>query len=605
MLLLAKVKAMKKVWVAALAALVVLSAQAQDKVLRYAFRAAETGFDPARVSDSYSNIVNTAIFDAPLRWAYLARPYRMEPSGCELPTISPDFKTITFKVRPGLYFSDDPAFKGQRRELVAADYVYSIKRHYDPATNSPNLYIFESAKILGLSELRQKAIKSKKPFDYDAPVEGLKALDRYTWQIQLGKPDPRFVENLTNPLAAALAREVVEMYGDKTPQHPVGTAAFMLKRDEWRRSSRIVLVKNPNFRDERYAEEAPADRPDLQAVAQKFKGRPLPMVDRIEIAIIEQSQPRWLSFLNREAELIQELPGEFAPVALPNGQLAPNLVKRGIAKVPYVNPDINHVFFNMKDPMVGGYDAHQVALRRAISLAYQTDQEIRLVRRGQMIPAQGLMPPGTWGYDPTFKSLMNEHDAAKAKALLDLHGFTDRDGDNWRERPDGTPLRLAMNLQETAEDRARAEIWQKSMAAVGIRIDFKFGKFPENLKASRAGKLMMWGVAWVATTPDAGYHLAIAYGPNAGQANHARFDLPAFNALYEQQAVLPNGPERQRVMNEATKLAIAYMPYKVVGHRLWNDLTQPWLLGYERNVFRRDFFAYVDIDTERLAQETR
>ncbi len=153
---------------------------------------------------------------------------------------------------------------------------------------------------------------------------------------------------------------------------------------------------------------------------------------------------------------------------------------------------------------------------------------------------------------------MNEHDAAKAKALLDLHGFTDRDGDSWRERPDGTPLRLAMNLQETAEDRARAEIWQKSMAAVGIRIDFKFGKFPENLKASRAGKLMMWGVAWVATTPDAGYHLAIAY-----------------------------------------------MPYKVVGHRLWNDLTQPWLLGYERNVFRRDFFAYVDIDTERLAQETR
>jgi ABC-type transport system substrate-binding protein len=596
---------MKKVMVAALAALVLVAAQAQEKVLRYAFRAAETGFDPARVSDTYSNIVNTAIFDAPLRWAYLARPFRMEPAGCELPEVSADFQTITFKVRPGLYFSDDPAFKGQKRELVAADYVYSIKRHYDPATNSPNLYIFESAKLLGLSELRQKALKTKTPFDYDTPVEGLKVLDKYTWQIRLGKADPRFVENLTNPLAAAVAREVVELYGDKTPQHPVGTSAYMLKRDEWRRSSRIVLVKNPHFREEVYAEEAPADRPDLQAMAQRFKGRKLPMIDRVEIAIIEQSQPRWLSFLNREADLLQELPGEFAPVAIPNGQLAPHLVKRGIAKVPYVNPDINHVFFNMTDPMVGGYEPAQVALRRAVSLAYRTDQEIRLVRRGQMIPAQGLMPPGTWGYDPTFKSLMNEHDPAKAKALLDLHGFTDRDRDGWRERPDGTPLRLTMNLQETAEDRARAEIWQKSMAAVGIRIDFKFGKFPENLKASRAGKLMMWGVAWVATTPDAGYHLAIAYGPNAGQANHARFDLPAFNALYEAQSVLPNGPERQRVMNDATKLAVAYMPYKVVGHRLWNDLTQPWLLGYERNVFRRDFFAYVDIDTERLAQETR
>ncbi|MBN8504511.1 MAG: bicyclomycin resistance protein [Burkholderiales bacterium] len=602
--------AVKKVIAALLAAWVwVLPATAeQQKVLRYSFRAAETGFDPARVSDTYSNIVNTAIFDAPLRWAYLARPFRMEPAGCELPEVSSDFKTLTFKVRPGIYFQDDPAFKstnGKGRELVAADYVYSIKRHYDPATNSPNLYIFEGAKLLGLSELRQKALKNKTPFDYDTEVEGLKVLDKYTWQIKLGKPDPRFVDNLTNPLAAALAREVVEAYGDKSPQHPVGTNAFMLKRDEWRRSSRIVLVKNPNFREEFYKEEAPADRPDLQAIAQQFKGRRLPMIDRVEIAIIEQPQPRWLSFLNRESDMLQELPGEFAPVAIPHGKLAPNLAARGIRKVPYPNPDINHYFFNLKDPVVGGYEPAQVALRRALSLAYQTEQEIRLVRRGQMVPAQGLMPPGTWGYDPSFKSSMNEYSPAKAKALLDLHGFVDRDGDGWRDRPDGSPLRLVLNLQENTENRAQAEIWEKSLRAIRVRIDFKFGKFPENLKASRAGKLQMWAVAWVATTPDAGYHLAIGYGPNAGQANHARFDLPAFNALYEKQSILPNGPERQQVMNDAVRLAVAYMPYKVVGHRIWNDLAQPWLLGYERNVFRRDFFAYVDIDLDRLAKDTR
>jgi ABC-type transport system substrate-binding protein len=453
----------KVVWAGLLALVMSAAALAQPKVLRYAFRGAETGFDPARVSDSYSNIVNTAMFDAPLRWAYLARPFRMEPAGCELPEVSADFRTITLKVRPGIFFADDPAFKGRKRELVAADYVYSIKRHYDPATNSPNLYIFESAQLLGLSELRRKALRDKKPFEYDTPVEGLKVLDKYTWQIRLGKPDPRFVDNLTNPLAAALAREVVEHYGDKTPQHPVGTAAFMLKQDEWRRSSRIVLVKNPNFRDEFYAEQAPAERPDLQALAQRLKGRKLPMVDRVEIAIIEEPQPRWLSFLGREAELIQELPGEFAPVAIPHGQLAPNLAARGIQQIPYVNPDINHVFFNLKDPVVGGYSAAQVALRRALSLAYDSEQEIRHVRRGQMIPAQGLMPPGTWGYDPSFRSSMNEHSPAKAKALLDLHGFKDRDGDGWRERPDGSPLRLLMAVQTNAEERARAEIWEKSL----------------------------------------------------------------------------------------------------------------------------------------------
>jgi ABC-type transport system substrate-binding protein len=597
---------MKKVMVAALAAVVLAATPAwsntggaaEPKVLRYAFRSDITSFDPARVSDSYSNTLITGMFDAPVRWAYLARPFKLEPSGCELPEVSADYRTITFKVRPGLFFHDDPAFKGVRRELVAADYVYSLKRHYDPQTKSPNLYILETAGVLGLSELRQKALKNKTPFDYDTPVEGLKVLDKYTWQIKLAKPDPRFVNNLANPLAAALAREVVEFYGDRIGEHPVGTAAFMLKRDEWRRSSRIVLVKNPAYRDEFYNEEAPADRPDLQALAARFKGRKLPMIDRLEVAIIEEPQPRWLAFLNEEADYMQEVPFEFITVAAPNGELAPNLAKRNIQMNRYPAADIGFTFFNMTDPVVGGYEPAQVALRRAIGLAYDVDREIRLARKGQMVPAQGLMPPGTWGYRPDLKTEMSEHNVAKAKALLDLHGFVDRDGDGWRERPDGSPLRLERATQPTADYRVLDELMEKALRSIGVRIGFKQAKFPENLKASRAGRLQMWNVAWVATTPDASYHLAVAYGPNAGQSNHSRFDLPEFNRLYELQAVLPNGPERQQAMDQANKLVVAYMPYKISGHRIWTDLSHPWVSGAERNIFRRDFWQYIDVDMQ-------
>ncbi len=604
---------MRNVLLAALAAGVLAAAplrasaqaSAEPKVLRYAFRSDITSFDPAKVSDTYSNTLITGMFDAPVRWAYLARPFKLEPSGCELPEVSADYKTLTFKVRPGLYFHDDPAFKGRKRELVAADYVYSLKRHYDPQTKSPNLYILESAGVLGLSELRKKALQNKTPFDYDAPVEGLKVLDKYTWQIQLAKPDPRFVNNLANPMAAALAREVVEAYGDRIGEHPVGTAAFMLKRDEWRRSSRIVLVKNPAYRDEFYQEQAPADRPDLQAMAERLKGRKLPMIDRLEVAIIEEPQPRWLAFLNDEADFIQEVPFEFITTAAPNGQLAPNLAKRNIKMNRYPQADINFTFFNMKDPVVGGYEPAQVALRRAIGLAYDVDREIRLARKGQMVPAQGLMPPGTWGYRPDLKTEMSEHNIAKAKALLDLHGFKDVDGDGWRERPDGSELRLQRATQPTADYRVLDELMEKAMRAIGIRIAFKQAKFPENIKASRAGKLQMWNLAWVATTPDAGYHLAVAYGPNGGQANHSRFDLPAFNRLYEQQAVLPNGPERQQLMDQANKLVVAYMPYKISGHRIWTDLSQPWVTGTERNVFRRDFWQYVDVDMAAKAAAGR
>jgi ABC-type transport system substrate-binding protein len=220
-------------------------------------------------------------------------------------------------------------------------------------------------------------------------------------------------------------------------------------------------------------------------------------------------------------------------------------------------------------------------------------REIRLVRRGQAVVAQGPIAPGTWGYDPEFRSELGEHDLTRAKALLDLHGYTDKDGDGWRDQRDGKPLVLEYATSPDQQARQLNEQWKRNMTALGIRIEFKVAKWPENLKASRAGKLMMWGVGWSAGSPDGDTFLAIGYGPNKGQSNHARFDLPAFNALYERQRELPDGPERAAAMRDAARLMIAYMPYKVHVHRIWTDLHQPWVTGYHRNIFVREFFKYV------------
>ncbi|MEO8060749.1 MAG: ABC transporter substrate-binding protein, partial [Burkholderiales bacterium] len=400
----------------ALLAADVPAAAAPQKVLRYAFRVAETGFDPAQISDLYSRTIAANIFDAPLQLEFLARPVRARPNtAAAMPEVSADFKTFTFTIKPGIYFADDPAFKGQRRELVAQDYVYSIKRHYDPKLKSPSLFSFENDKIVGLSELRQELIKAGKPFDYDREVEGLRALDRYRFQIKLADSNPRFVEDLTDgSVAGAVAREVVEAYGDKIMDHPVGTGPFKL--GEWRRSSRIVLDRNPGYREVYYDEEAPADNPVAQAIAAKLKGRRLPMIDRVEIGIIEENQPRWLSFVNKEYDMVEEVPAEFADVVMPGGQLAPNLKRSGIQMVRYARADVALSLFNMEDPMVGGYTPAKVALRRAISLAVDLDKEIRLVRKRQAMPAQGPIGPGTWGYDPAFRSEMSEFNLARAKA---------------------------------------------------------------------------------------------------------------------------------------------------------------------------------------------
>jgi ABC-type transport system substrate-binding protein len=572
------------------------------KVLRYAFPIAETGFDPAQITDLYSRTVAAAIFDAPLEFEFLARPARMRPnSAAAMPEVSADFRTFVFRIQPGIYFADDPAFKGAKRELTAADYVYSIKRHYDPRWKSGNLYLLENAKILGLSELRKQLIEQKKPFDYDREVEGLKTLDRYTFQIKLADPAPRFLYSFTDgSFTGALAREVVEFYGDKIGEHPVGTGAFRLA--EWRRSSKIVLERSRNYREVLYREAAPAADARAVHAAKLNAGKRLPLLDRVEISIIEEQQPRWLAFLNNEHDLLENLPPEFIASAIPNNKMAPNLAKRGLQMLRYPRADVAVSYFGMENPVVGGYEPHKVALRRAMSLAVDVEREIRIVRRGQAIPGQSPIGPETFGYEPNFKSEMSDFSIARAKALLDMHGYVDRNGDGWREQPDGSPLVIEYATQPDQQSRSLIELWNKNMATIGIRMDFRTAKWPENLKSSRAGKLMMWGVGWSANAPDGDTFLALGYGPNKGQANHARFDLPAYNRLYEAQRALPDGPERLAAMVAAKKTMVAWMPYKIHVHRIWTDLNQPWVLGYHRNIFVREFYKYIDIDAAEQAR---
>ncbi len=573
------------------------------KVLRYAFRVAETGFDPAQVSDLYSRTILANILEAPLQYEFLARPYRYRPNTLvALPEVSADFRTFTFRLKPGIHFADDPAFKGKKRELVAADYVYAWKRHYDPRWKSPNLYILANAGLLGLSELREAALKSGRPFDYDREVEGLKVLDRYTFQVKTAEPRPRLLLEFTDSSAwGAVAREVVEQYGDAVMEHPVGTGPYRLA--SWRRASKIVLEKNPAYREERYNEEAPADDPLAQAAVAALKGKRLPLIDRIEISIVAENQPRWLAFLNGEHDLLWEVPSDFADLAMPNNELAPNLKKRDITLVRYPRADVALSYFNMDDPVVGGYTPEKVALRRAISLAVDVPREIRLLRKNQAVPAQGPIAPSTWGHNPALKTEMSDHDPARAMALLDLYGYTDQNGDGWRDLPDGRPLVLEYATQPDQASRQLAELWQKNMDAIGVRIVFKVANWPDNLKASTSGRLMMWGVGWSAGAPDGETFLSLADGASLGQSNKSRFNLPAYNEVYLRQKRLPNGPERQAAMDEAQRLLVAYAPYKFHAHRIFSDLAHPWVIGYHRNNFVREFWKFIDIDVARQRRE--
>ena len=572
---------------------------APPKVLRYAFRIAETGFDPAKITDIYSRIVSSHIFEGLYTYDHLARPAKLKPlTAAALPEVSADFKTWTIRIQPGIYFADDPAFKGKKRELVAADYVYSFKRFADPLTNSPTWDGLEENHLLGLNEYRAQIQKSKQPFDYDKAIEGLRALDRYTLQIKLGKARPRFDQNLADgSLLGAVAREVIEFYPERSNEHPVGTGPFKL--DTWRRSSQINFEKNPGYRERYYDAEPNADDAEGQALLARFKGRRLPMIDRVEIAIIEENQPRWLSFLDGQFDLLDRTPEDFINQAMPSAKLAPNLAKKGIQAFRVVTSDVLFTVFNLEDPVVGGYTPERIALRRAMSLGTDSEREIRIVRRGQAISAQSIMLPHTTGFDPNFKSESGEYDPAKAKALLDLYGYIDRDGDGFREQPDGSPLVLESLTTPEQFQRQIDQIWQKAQAAIGIKVQFKTAKWPENLKSMRAGKFQIWSLASSAAAPDGQDALGFFHSDRIGGQNYARINLKALDDLYDRTNALPDGPERLALFTELKRLGAAYAPYRPRGHRIITDLAHGQLIGYRRPQFWLNFWEYVDIDESR------
>jgi ABC-type transport system substrate-binding protein len=576
-----------------------------NKVFRYAFEIAETSFDPYPISDVYSITLVDSIFDTPLEYDYLARPLKLKPKTLvAMPEVSADGLTYTLRVKPGIYFADDPVFNGKKRELTAHDYVYSMKRLFDPKLRASQLGEFEGY-LVGLDAALAKARKDNK-LDYDAPIEGLKALDRYTFQVKLTKPYYVFIFNFADCRSScAMAREVVEHYGDDIGSHPVGTGPYRLAF--WKRSSKIVLEANPGYREEYFEGDPLPDDTEAQEILKLHKGKRLPIVGKIQIAIIEETQPRWLSFLNEEMDLMFGVPEEFANQAMPNNQLAPNLAKRGIkmAQVPAL--DLTYAYFNMLDPLVGGYTPEKVALRRAISLAYKTRDEIAIIRKNQAIPAQTPYSPGVAGYDPAFRTTANEYNIPKAKALLDMFGYVDRDGDGFREQPDGSRLELQFNSSPTARDAQVDELWKRSMDEIGLRITFRKAKWPDLLKEANNAKLMIWQLGGSAAMPDADTWLQSLYGPNDGEkGNLARFKLPEYDRLFDKARAMPDSPERTKIYQEMTKLVVAYAPWKINVHRIRTDMWYPHLVGYRRPLIQsRSFYKYIDIDLQHSRTASR
>jgi ABC-type transport system substrate-binding protein len=559
----------------------------QGKELNIAVKAQVKGMDPIYSDDRYSSTEVARVYEGLLEYHYLKRPYQLQPNLAEaMPEVTDNGLTYTFKIRKGVLFHDDAAFPGGKgRELVAEDFVFSLKRLSDPKLLGNGWWTIDG-KIKGLNEWREKYNKLPQT-DYTEEIEGLRALDKYTLQFKLTKPFPQFLNVLAMPFASAVAKEVADKYGKELLNHPIGTGPFKIKNGVFRQSNRIEYLKNENYRKKTYPCEASEE---FSKEYLKDCGKQLPLVDRLTSHIIEETQPRWLNFLKGKVDFVEPDKDNFEG-ALPTGnELSPDLKAKGIQLMisPYL--DITYTALNMELDLF----KNNKKLRQAMLLAYNVNESNKLFYNNTGIPAQSVIPPGLKGYSKDFQ---NEYrgagkaeQIAKAKELLKEAGY-----------PDGKGLPvITYNCTSTTDAKQIGEFFQKQMAQIGINISVIQNPWPRLQEKIKNRQVMTHGIAWGADYPDAENFLQLLYGPNrAPGANGSGYDNPVYNKMFEQVAVMQDSPERTALYEKMNKMIAEEIPWIFGVHRQNTGVVHGWVTNFVQTDFEPGRSAYLSIDVEK------
>lgn len=521
------------------------------KVYRHSEDGAPTNIDPLQAGTVYANMVVLNAYDTLYRYKYLARPYELVPNlAVDLPEVSEDGLRYLIRLKPGVRFVDDPAFAdGRGREVTAADFVYAIKRHFDPQNLSQGAWLWEG-RIDGLREWVAAGA------DYDEPVSGLRALDAHTIEVRLTQPYPQFVHTLAMGFSALVPVEAVQRYGRDLGTHAVGSGPFRLThfgRD------RVVFERNAGFRGEPLDLAFEGYEADLHGHLgiDHLDGRSPPFIDRLEIDFISESSARWASFTSG-----REIQYASPPVEMMDAVLAskrPVRLRERYAERYHLGtgPEGGLVFymFNMKDPRIGDHpDPEQAgrnhALRCAIRDAFDWEARNDRFYAGLGVVFPGALTPLLPEFDPELSRESVTRDQARARARLAAAGWT---AENIPE--------LDYGFVSAVIAREMYEGFRGAMSAVGIPGDRirprSYATFGDFNRALRQSELSIMGYGWSLSYPDAQYIFQLFYGPNAAPgANAANYRNPEFDRLYELSATMSESDERTALYRQMNQIII-------------------------------------------------
>jgi len=565
------------------------AAAAEPSVLTVLRVAQFDTLDPPREFDFYSDQVLRQVYSTLLTYAYLERPYKLEPDLLEsMPALGADRLTYTFRLRKGVRFVDNACFPGGKgRELTTDDVLYSIRRYADANVNNKSWFAMEGA-VVGLDAFRAATLKAGLAADTSKlDVAGLHKVDKYTFTIRLTHENPLFLYALAFEPTAIVPVEAVQMYKDRLSVTPVGSGPFMATQPLDRKGT-LRLVKNPYYYRSYPGVGAPGD---AEKGLLKDAGKKLPLVDVLEMPLIEEPQPAALKFLRGELDrreldranftkLVTRGPdGSFKPVDAYAGKFA-------LASAPGGNSI--YINLNMRDPIVG----RNKALRQALAAAIDPVADIDVLWNGRGIALQGIVPVDVPGNEHDTAAPVRKRDVALAKKLLAEAGYPDGKG--------LPPLTMRFPSADVAT-RNEFDMFKSQLAAIGVRLEGEFDDTPTFTKALDAGNFQLASYSYYADYPDAEDFYQTLYGKNlAPGPNYGNFVDAAYDAGYEASRFMPNGARRYEIFKTMNAILRDQVPVIPVRESLRVDTVQNWVGNYKRNIFTTEMqFLSVDMAAKK------
>ena len=511
---------------------------------------APNNLDPARASNIYANFLAVNLYDTLYRYKYLARPYELEPNLAEhLPQVSTNGLIYTIRIKPGVHFIDDTVFReGKGRPVSAQDFVYSIKRHFDPETRAEGAWLWQN-RIVGLDEWKENGS------DHRQEVTGLRALDDRTIQIQLISPYPQLLHTLTQGFSAIVPHEAVEFYGKELAVHPVGSGPYRLASFN---TAGAVMVRNTGFRQEPFSLETEGFDPAQQSLygLEHLEGLLPPFMDRIEVEFIAEDAARWNAFIAGELDFVKAPVSQFDQVLQSRD---PPMLKPALADEFHFQASLEsgfvHTDFNMDDQRIGyhpdpGQNDRNKALRCAITKAFDWEKRNEIFYYGIGQVFAGIIPPLAPEFDPEQDKSATSRDLITARHLLRSH--------DWNEHnlPD-----LEIGFASSVTERQMFEQFRSFMADIGYPRNkirpLTFATYGDYAQAYLNREVMLMTIGWTMDYPDAENTIQLFYGPNASPgSNTANYNNEEFNRLYRASSTMQASKSRTTMYRKMNRIVI-------------------------------------------------